>query len=109
MNNISYFKSEYNCLKANAAIFTGSYLISQFIVSNNKSLPIPGFLLGNLNEAGRKYITKEHVCGGMLLDVQFVSHLSILDSSTELVRLIRDPDVTVRLRASEAMSFLQEY
>eukprot|EP00042_Codosiga_hollandica_P058679 m.888514 g.888514 ORF g.888514 m.888514 type:complete len:837 (+) comp59932_c0_seq4:158-2668(+) len=49
-----------------------------------------GFLLGNLHMSARKYITKEHVCG-------------------ELIRLLRDPAVVVRIRAAEAMSLLHEY
>jgi len=49
-----------------------------------------GFLLGNLQGEARKYITKDHVCG-------------------EMIRLLKDPQILVRCKASEALSLLFEY
>jgi hypothetical protein len=47
MNCVNFFKSEWQEIKANAAMFTG-------------------FLLGNLSKSQRKHISKEHVCGELI-------------------------------------------
>ena len=47
MNNVNFYKSEWQEIKANAAMFTG-------------------FLLGNLSSKQRKHISKEHVCGELI-------------------------------------------
>ncbi|XP_038067311.1 maestro heat-like repeat-containing protein family member 1 isoform X2 [Patiria miniata] len=71
MANVGFFKSSWPDIRGNAAMFVG-------------------FLLGNLPEASHTLITKEHVCGALIL-------------------LLKDPDAAVRIKASEAMSLLPEY
>ncbi len=71
MGNVSFFKSSWPDIRSNAAMFAG-------------------FLLGNLPEASHTLITKEHVCGALIL-------------------LLKDPDPDVRVKAAEAMSLLSEY
>ncbi|XP_033626005.1 maestro heat-like repeat-containing protein family member 1 isoform X2 [Asterias rubens] len=71
MGNVSFFKSSWPDIRGNAAMFAG-------------------FLLGNLPEASHTLITKEHVCGALIL-------------------LLKDPDADVKVKAAEAMSLLSEY
>ncbi|XP_022082273.1 maestro heat-like repeat-containing protein family member 1 [Acanthaster planci] len=71
MANVGFFKSSWPDVRGNAAMFVG-------------------FLLGNLPEASHTLITKEHVCGALIL-------------------LLKDPDPTVRIKAAEAMSLLPQY
>jgi hypothetical protein len=47
MNSVSFYKSEWPEIKANAAMFTG-------------------FLLSNLSKKQRKHISKEHICGELI-------------------------------------------
>ncbi|XP_031575321.1 maestro heat-like repeat-containing protein family member 1 [Actinia tenebrosa] len=71
MGCVSFFKSSRDDIKASAAIFVG-------------------FLLGNLPVDNRDDISKDHVCGA-------------------LVMLLKDPSTKVRCKAAEAMSLLYDY
>lgn len=71
MGCVSFYKSSRDDIKANAALFTG-------------------FILGNLPEERRNEISKDHVCGALIL-------------------LLRDPSPQVRCKAAEAMSLLYDY
>lgn len=71
MGCVSFFKSSRDDIKANAALFTG-------------------FILGNLPKERRNEISKDHVCGALIL-------------------LLKDPSPRVRCKAAEAMSLLYDY
>jgi len=71
MGCVSFFKSSRDDIKANAALFTG-------------------FILGNLPKERRDEISKDHVCGALIL-------------------LLKDPSPQVRCKAAEAMSLLYDY
>ncbi|KAK3746766.1 hypothetical protein QZH41_013595 [Actinostola sp. cb2023] len=71
MGCVSFFKSSRDDIKANAAIFVG-------------------FLLGNLGVIKRDDISKDHVCGALIM-------------------LLKDPSTKVRCKAAEAMSLLYDY
>ncbi|XP_067055526.1 maestro heat-like repeat-containing protein family member 1 [Acropora muricata] len=71
MGCVSFFKSSRDDIKANAALFTG-------------------FILGNLPKERRYEISKDHVCGALIL-------------------LLKDPSPKVRCKAAEAISLLYDY
>lgn len=71
MGCVSFFKSSRDDIKANAALLTG-------------------FILGNLPQERREEISKDHVCGALIL-------------------LLKDPSGQVRCKAAEAMSLLYDY
>lgn len=71
MGCVSFFKSSRDDIKANAALFTG-------------------FMLGNLPKDRQYEISKDHVCGALIL-------------------LLKDPSPKVRCKAAEAISLLYDY
>jgi hypothetical protein len=71
MGCIGFFKSVWKSIRSNSAMFVG-------------------FLLGNLPHQDRIAISKEHVCGALVL-------------------LLKDPAPIVRKKAGEAMSLLYDY
>lgn len=71
MGCVSFYKSSRDDIKANAALLTG-------------------FILGNLPQERRDEISKDHVCGALIL-------------------LLKDPSGQVRCKAAEAMSLLYDY
>ncbi|XP_077869460.1 maestro heat-like repeat-containing protein family member 1 [Saccoglossus kowalevskii] len=71
MGNVSFFKSLWSDIRGNAAMLSG-------------------FLLGNLRQDQRNLISKEHVCGALIL-------------------LLKDQSAEVRIKAAEAMSLLYDY
>eukprot|EP00117_Sycon_ciliatum_P004055 scpid12251/ scgid8580/ HEAT repeat-containing protein 7A len=71
MGCVTFFKSMWPPIKANAAMFVG-------------------FLLGNLPMERRKQMSKEHICGALIL-------------------LLRDPAPEVRIAAASASSLLFEF
>lgn len=71
MGCVSFYKSSRDDIKANAALFTG-------------------FILGNLPQERRDDVSKDHVCGALIL-------------------LLKDPSPRVRCKAAEAMSLLYDY
>ncbi|XP_077982268.1 maestro heat-like repeat-containing protein family member 1 [Glandiceps talaboti] len=71
MGNVSFFKSQWADIRGNASM-------------------VAGFLLGNLPKEQRNLISKEHVCGALIL-------------------LLKDQSSDVRIKAAEAMSLLHDY
>ncbi|XP_013392835.1 maestro heat-like repeat-containing protein family member 1 isoform X1 [Lingula anatina] len=71
MGCVSFFKSQWPEIKCNAAMFAG-------------------FLMGNLSKDKHTLVSKEHVCGALIL-------------------LLKDSSPSVRSKAAEAMSWLYDY
>ncbi|ELT91566.1 hypothetical protein CAPTEDRAFT_173785 [Capitella teleta] len=68
MGNVSFFRSSWSEIRSNAAMFVG-------------------FLLGNMDSSSASNLSKEHICGALIL-------------------LLKDLSPDVRIKAAEAMSYL---
>ncbi|XP_074645058.1 maestro heat-like repeat-containing protein family member 1 [Tubulanus polymorphus] len=71
MGGVAFFKSMWSEIRSNAGLFVG-------------------FLLGNLPKEKHANVSKEHVCGALVL-------------------LLKDEDADTRCKAAEAMSLLHDY
>lgn len=83
MTSVEYYRSNWNTIKSNAAIFTG-------------------FLLGNLPIEKRKNLNPTLVARGM-------NNRKLLTKIVALIGLLKEKAPAVRKAAAEAMSQLHSY